>query len=276
MDLQIDGIGYHVENCGDGFPLLLLHGFTGDSSTWTPFCHDWGRHSRLISPDIIGHGRTESPDEICRYRIESAAHDLKAILNELEVFQVDVLGYSMGGRLALTFALLFPNMVRKLILESASPGLFILEDRESRCIKDAALADLIREQGMKRFVDYWEEIALFSTMKRMPLHTKEQVRNQRLGNSPQGLANSLLGMGTGSQPSWWEMLGQLKCEVLLLTGEKDEKFCRIAERMLKELNNGTWVVVKNSGHAIHVEEREKFGTIVSDFLINKIKGGISV
>jgi 2-succinyl-6-hydroxy-2,4-cyclohexadiene-1-carboxylate synthase len=266
MDVKIDAIRYHLEICGEGFPLLLLHGFTGDTSTWTPFWHDWGSHSRLIVPDIIGHGKTESPNELNRYKIESVAHDLKVILDEMGVNQVDLLGYSMGGRLALTFAILFPNMVRKLILESASPGLLTAAEREKRCMKDLELADFIKEHSIEHFVDYWEEIPLFSTMKRLPLPTRKTVRNQRLGNSPTGLANSLFGMGTGSQPSWWDKLAQLTCEVLLLTGERDEKFCGIAEKILRELKNGTWVVVENSGHAIHVEEKEKFGTIVSDFL----------
>jgi len=267
MEALINGIRYHVEVCGEGFPLLLLHGFTGDASTWTSFCHDWGQHSKLIVPDIIGHGKTESPEEIHRYQIESAANDLKSILDELDVHQVDLLGYSMGGRLALTFAVLFPDRVRKLVLESASPGLLTEEERVFRRMKDAELAKFIRENGIKPFVDYWEEIPLFSTMERLSKVINESIRATRLGNSPVGLANSLLGMGTGSQPSWWgPPLMQLECEVLLVTGAEDEKFCRIAEAMLKNLKNGTWITVKNSGHAIHVEEREKFGTIVSGFL----------
>ena len=61
------------------------------------------------------------------------------------------------------------------------------------------------------------------------------IRNQRLTNSTRGLANSLLGMGTGSQPSWWETLKQLKMPVLLITGELDKKYCEIAKKMQKSL-----------------------------------------
>lgn len=268
MEVSADNIHYHVETFGKGFPLLLLHGFTGDSSTWAPFCQDWGKSSRLIIPDIIGHGKTESPDELNHYKMESTAYHLTCILDECGVDQVDVLGYSMGGRLGLSFAFLYPNRVRKLVLESSSPGLLTEEDRERRRIKDGKLAKFINDQGMSSFVDYWEEIPLFSTMKRMSSTTKATIRNQRLCNSPKGLANSLLGMGTGAQPSWWDKLPNLSSEVLLLTGEKDKKFCRIAESMLKKLKRGTWVEIKNSGHTIHVEEPEKFGTIVSDYLSN--------
>ncbi|MCL6572687.1 MAG: 2-succinyl-6-hydroxy-2,4-cyclohexadiene-1-carboxylate synthase [Bacillus sp. (in: Bacteria)] len=270
MEIAIDDIRYNVETYGEGFPLLLLHGFTGDSSTWTPFYDIWGKHSKLIIPDILGHGKTELSNQIQRYQIEVIAHDLKEILDELGVHQVDLLGYSMGGRLALTFVMLFPDRVRKLIIESASPGLQTKKERELRRRKDAEIAQFIIKNGMETFVDYWEELPLFLSMKRLPPAVKRQIKAQRLDNSTMGLANSLLGMGTGSQPSWWGTpLQQLTCEVLLLTGTEDKKFSDIAGSMLTELKNGSWITFETCGHAIHVEEPEKFGTIVSDFLITR-------
>ena len=268
MEIDIEKVSYHIETCGEGFPLLLLHGFTGDASTWTAFCEDWGKHSSLIIPDIIGHGNTEAPEQLNRYKIESAAKDLNDILTKLGVKKVDLLGYSMGGRLALTFAILFPDKIRKLILESTSPGLLTEDERNQRCMKDGELAHFIKEKGIEAFVDYWGKIPLFSTMENLSSKVKESIRQQRLSHSTLGLANSLLGMGTGAQPSWWGKLHQLENDVLLLTGEKDKKFCRIAEKMQKSLKNSSWMVIENSGHAIHVEEQEKFGTIVSEFLLN--------
>ena len=275
MQVTSNDLCYHVEVCGvsEGFPFLLLHGFTGDSSTWVPFCPVWGKHSRLIIPDIIGHGKTEAPNEIHRYSIEAAAADIIKLLDQLEIAQIDVLGYSMGGRLALTIALVYPERVRKLILVSASPGLKTEEERTFRRMKDRELADFINERGIQSFVDYWEAIPLFSTMVNLPNRTKESIREQRLSNSATGLSNSLLGMGTGSQPSWWDKLNMLSCEVLLITGEKDEKFCKIAEKMQAEMKKASWIVINDGGHAIHVEQKEKFGTIVSDFLSIKNEGG---
>jgi len=270
MRMETGEVSYHVEMCGSGFPLVLLHGFTGDSSTWTPFCDKWGGHSRLIIPDIIGHGKTDSPHDASRYQIESAARDIKEILDQLGIKQIDLLGYSMGGRLALTFAILFPEYVRKLILESSSPGLRTEEERKQRRMKDAELAEFIIEKGIKPFVDHWEKIPLFSTMQRLSPEINEIIRRQRLGNTAQGLANSLLGMGTGSQPSWWERLHDLSAEVLLVTGKEDTKFCGIAEKMAAAIKNVTWLTVENSGHTIHVEETEKFGTMISDFLSNNL------
>ncbi len=268
MEMMIDGVRYHIEVCGEGNPLLLLHGFTGDSSTWSSFCSIWGEHSKLIIPDIIGHGKTGAPADLNRFSIESAAADLAQILEQLGIKKVNLLGYSMGGRLALTFAVLFPEKVNCLILESASPGLSSESERNERRMKDRELAQFIKENGISSFVDYWENIPLFQTMVNLTEAVKDSIRQQRLSQSEEGLASSLLGMGTGSQPSWWEKLAQLENKVLLLTGKKDVKFCNIAEKMQKLLMHSTWITFENSGHAIHVEEKEKFGTIVSEFLAN--------
>ena len=266
--MVIDGILYHVDTIGEGFPLLLLHGFTGDSTTWKPFFSQWSQTRKIILVDIIGHGKSASPTDVQRYDIVSVANDMKQILEQLEIEKADVLGYSMGGRLALSFALLFPEYVNKLLLESSSPGLETDEERESRKIQDEKLGNLIEANGIERFVDYWENIPLFSTQKNLPLHKQLEIRQQRLQNSVTGLKNSLVGMGTGSQPSWWDKLQELEAETLLLTGELDQKFCLISEKMVKRMKRAEWKNIKSCGHAIHVEQPEKFGTMVSEFLSN--------
>lgn len=266
MRHMIDGIRYHVETFGEGYPLILLHGFTGDSSTWHPFRESWGSHAKLIGIDIIGHGKTEAPEDVERYRMLSVVDDLFLLMEKLRFPKADFLGYSMGGRLALSFAAKYPTKVRKLVLESASPGLESAEERKQRILADEKLAKLIKEEGIEAFVDYWENIPLFESQKTLPFEVRKNIRDQRLKNSEVGLTNSLKGMGTGTQPSWWEELKELKMETLLITGSKDEKFCRIAKKMKENIEVCNWVTVEDCGHAIHVEKCEKFGTIVSGFL----------
>ncbi|QED49064.1 2-succinyl-6-hydroxy-2,4-cyclohexadiene-1-carboxylate synthase [Cytobacillus dafuensis] len=277
MNFVINGIRYHVEIWGNpiGRPLLLLHGFTGNGASWREFETQWQDYSYLISVDIIGHGKTDSPKELHKYEIESAASDLYTLLEEMKIEQTDLLGYSMGGRLALTFALLYPEKVRKLILESSSPGLETDMEREARRLQDEKLANRIQVQGIEEFVDYWENIPLFESQKRLPEMIRRKLRMERLMNSTVGLMNSLKGMGTGSQPSWWGKLEKLTAPVLFITGSIDEKFCRIAERMQKEVKNGEWITVDDCGHAIHVEKPKIFGTIVREFLSHEIGKKIS-
>jgi 2-succinyl-6-hydroxy-2,4-cyclohexadiene-1-carboxylate synthase len=268
MKTIINGVRYHVEQCGDGFPLVLLHGFTGAASTWEPFCPMWGKHSTLLMVDLPGHGQTESPGDTGRYDIKNVANDIKKLLDDLGIEKTDMLGYSMGGRTAITFANLYPERIRKLVLESTTPGLENPAERETRVQQDHKLALKIESEGLEKFIDFWESIPLFRTQLNLPNELREQIRSQRLMNNPIGLANSLRGMGTGAQPSWWDELTNFNFETLLITGELDKKFCLIADDMASKLPNAKHLSINDCGHAIHVEEREKFGTIVSEFLSN--------
>lgn len=268
MKIICRDVAYHVEIIGIGEPLLLLHGFTGNIDTWKFLSPTLSSHFQLILVDIIGHGKTGVPVEVDRYQIEQVASDLKNILEQLAISKAHILGYSMGGRLALTFAILYPQCVRSLLLESTSPGLETKEERMERRKQDQQLANRILTNDMEAFVDYWENISLFESQKKLSLETRMLIRQQRLAHSPLGLANSLLGMGTGSQPSWWDKLEYMKFPVLLVTGELDLKFCKIAERMQQRLRNREWLTINNVGHAIHVEDGEKFGKIISEFLMN--------
>ena len=269
MDFVTNGIRYHVDIWGEGFPILLLHGFTGSGEGWQEFMPYWEGHSMAIAPDIIGHGKSDSPVELTSYQIEVVAQNLNALLEHLQIEKTDILGYSMGGRLALTFAVKYPEKVRRLILESSSPGLSTEEERKARRIQDEKLALQIKEQGIQQFVEYWENIPLFQSQKQLPESVRTSIRKQRLSNNEVGLMNSLNGMGTGVQPSWWNALEQLQLPTLLITGEKDEKFCRIAKQMAESLKNSKWVSIMECGHAIHVEKPDIFGTMVSEFLTNE-------
>jgi 2-succinyl-6-hydroxy-2,4-cyclohexadiene-1-carboxylate synthase len=269
MNIDVHGVSYYVRRTGQGEPLVLLHGFTGSSDTWTPFLSMWEQHFQCISVDIIGHGKTESPADPSRYSVDKAAKDLLAILDYFQIQKANFLGYSMGGRLALSFAVLHPSRVHKLILESATPGLRTEAERKERRKQDEDLARLIETDGIRAFVDRWENHPIFNSQKRLPDEKKQSLKLQRLENHPLGLANSLRGMGTGVQPSWWDQLSSITFPVLLLTGELDEKFCRIAEEMNKLIPNSLWIKIKDAGHAIHVEQAKIFGKIIVDYLSNK-------
>lgn len=273
MRLQVNGLSYHVEMCGDGPPLLVLHGFTGSSATWHPFLPAWSRHCRVIAVDLPGHGRTDAPRESARYGTEAVVDDLCRLLDELSVDKVAVLGYSMGGRLALSLSMLRPERVCALILESSSPGLAGEAERAARVKHDEALATRIEREGIAPFVAFWEDLPLFAPVKRLPDDIQARLRAGRLANRPHGLAGSLRGMGTGVQPSWWARLAELDVPVQLIAGELDGKFCDIAVRMQAALPDSRLVVVPDAGHLVHVEKPELFATIVVDFLKSILNTG---
>ncbi|MFP3125060.1 2-succinyl-6-hydroxy-2,4-cyclohexadiene-1-carboxylate synthase [Ectobacillus funiculus] len=275
MLIKLGGMHYEYEITGSGDALLLLHGFTGSKDVWRRFFPLWSHDLQVIAVDLPGHGKTDSPSDWARYSIEQTAADMIALLDALKIKQAHVLGYSMGGRLAITIASLYAERVRSLVLESCTPGLESEEEREERKRQDQQQADFIMEHGLEAFVERWENIPLFASQQQLPYSVREQMRQQRLQNNPLGLANSLRGMGTGMQPSWWSSLHRLCMPVLLLGGEYDEKFLRILQCMEQRLPNAEFVQVSGAGHTIHVEQPEKFDTIVRSFFqAQYLEGGL--
>jgi len=268
MLVNLNGVRYSYEITGEGETLLLFHGFTGSKQTWDPFINEWSKSFQVLSIDLLGHGETDSPNDPNRYTIENACKDIQTLLDQLNITQIYLLGYSMGGRLALSFTCLYPRYVKKLILESSSPGLKTLLEREERVKSDEKLVQMISKQGLKEFINYWERIPLFQSQQVLSETRKKVIRKERENQNPIGLMNSLKGMGTGAQQSWWEQLHNINIPVLLLVGEFDKKFCTIAEEMKESIPQSRLIKINGAGHAIHVEQAEKFGKIVEEFLLD--------
>ena len=117
---------------GHGPPLLLLHGFTGSGESWEPLLPALCEHIRVLTVDLPGHGRTRVPDEVAAYSMPRVVETLAEMLVASNAAPAHVLGYSMGGRVALALAAHAPHLVQRLILESASPGLATHEERTPR------------------------------------------------------------------------------------------------------------------------------------------------
>lgn len=269
MEVTANGVNYHIRAAGEGPPLIVLHGFTGASVNWEPFFSSWGRHVQVFALDIIGHGRTDAPANPERYTMNRAALDLVTILDGLAVDRAHILGYSMGGRLALTTAVRYPNRVKTLVLESGSPGLKTQRERAERSKRDEALADRIERDGVASFAEAWGKLPLFATQSAA---AREKLYRQRLQNRAHGLANSLRGMGTGAQASLWNDLSTLAVPVKLVTGEYDEKFCKIAAEMAARLPNADFEAVPEAGHTVHVEQADIFDKMVIEYVTQKRKG----
>lgn len=263
--IQANGIYHFVTVSGEGEPLVLLHGFTGSSASWAVQRAAFSSHFRTIAVDLLGHGRTDSPADPNRYRMEQAAADIIAILDKLKAVSAHLLGYSMGGRLALYLVIHYPDRFRSLVLESASPGLETPASRAERQKQDNALADWIEANGIEAFVERWEQLPLWASQAQLPPETRQALREQRLQNNPTGLANSLRGMGAGVQPSLWPHLGELRLPVLLLAGELDSKFVAINRQMHEQITPAQLQIVSQAGHTIHLERPSRFNQLILEF-----------
>jgi len=172
----------------------------------------------------------------------------------------------MGGRLALHYALKYPQRVTRLVLESSSAGLATEEERSTRRDTDAALADRIVRLGVEAFIDDWEALPLFASQAELSTDARATIRELRLRNAPISLSASLRGLGPGSLPSLWERLTDITLPTLVLVGELDEKFAEVGERMAAAMPNARLVVIPSAGHAIHVEQPKAWCRAVTSFL----------
>ncbi|MGN0861451.1 MAG: alpha/beta fold hydrolase [Candidatus Spyradosoma sp.] len=233
--------------------IFALHGFTGTGA-------DFECARRFFPEDAF---RWDAPDipplalpetlAFLRERAERLRAGTRAPLS--------LLGYSMGGRLALHLARTFPwRAGDRLVLVSASPGLADARERALRREADEALARKIdAAESAEAFYSEWRKIPLIATQERQPSPWRERLRARRAAADKSVWAAHLRALGTGTLPSLWEGLEEIPApETLLVVGEEDEKFRRLAERMREAIPRSRVETVPACGHSPHLENPAAF------------------
>lgn len=254
---------YAYRLVGKGEVVALFHGFTSTQNTWNKLVAKLSEQYQVLTIDLPGHGQTQIKQG---KTMRDFSDDFKALLDELNIKKIHLLGYSMGGRTALSFAHYYPQMIQSLILESASPGIADSELRTQRKMADKALAEKIQTKGIESFVNYWESLPLFKTQQKLPLTVQNQIRNERLSQSSLGLAQSLIYMGTGTQESLWNELSQLEFPLTLIVGSEDFKFIDINKQMNELYKTAKLYTIKKAGHCVHLEQTAEFIEVVHKHL----------
>ncbi len=248
-------------------PALLLHGFLGRGADWTPVA---GRLAprRVLAPDWLDDaladvpGPTSAPDDpgpdaepadVADPRPGSlawASDRLAGRLDAAGIAQADVAGYSMGGRLALMFAVRHSERVRRLVLVSATPGLRTPEERAARRAHDAALArDLATD--FPRFLVRWTRQPVFASLSDAQ---RDAIEADRLAHvDPARAARALVAMGTGAMPSLWEPLRRLRVETHAVAGALDPTYAALATSEAMTAAGVRATVLPGAGHALLTE-----------------------
>ena len=143
--LVANGLSCYYELHGQGEPLVLIHGLGGDSAFWDGSLSALAPHFQLVVYDLRGSGRTLAVDT--PYSMALLADDLAALLTALRIEQAHVLGFSLGGNVALAFARQYPERVSKLVLAAT----FATMNRQARLFLDAVL-DTYAQSGSARLV----------------------------------------------------------------------------------------------------------------------------
>lgn len=226
--------------------IVLLHGFTHTGASWDPVIAALGERYRAIAPDIRGHGSASDADPVT---LDAVIDDIR----RLAPGRFPLVGYSMGGRMALHVALAMPERIDRLVLIGASPGIADPQERRARRQSDEQLAAEVERSEIEEFARRWAQTPVLAGL---PEEVLARVHADRLRSTPAGLARALRGLGTGALPSLWDRLGELGMPVTLVVGERDEKFRAIAAQMAALIQQATVEVVPGAGHAVHLEAPE--------------------
>lgn len=226
--------------------IVLLHGFTQTGASWAPVIAELGaryRDAGVLAPDARGHGAAAARRPV----------DFDACVSEVSALaprRFTLVGYSMGGRLALHVALAHPDRVDRLVLIGATAGIVDPVRRARRRAADLALADRLDREPIEAFARRWAAQPLFAGQ---PPAVAAAAHADRLRNTPSGLAASLRGIGTGAMAPLWERLGELAMPVAVLAGERDAKFRAIGADLAARIPAASFAVVPGAGHAVQLE-----------------------
>jgi 2-succinyl-6-hydroxy-2,4-cyclohexadiene-1-carboxylate synthase len=164
-----------------------------------------------------------------------------------------LVGYSMGGRLALNAALELGERVERLVLISANAGIEDAGERAARRREDEALAAEIERGSIEQFVLRWRGVGLFAND---PEWVKDQVAEDERRCTPALLAACLRGLGVGAIEPMWERLGTLAMPVAVVAGAEDAAYVMAAGRLAAAIPQASFRAVARVGHRVALQAPE--------------------
>jgi 3-oxoadipate enol-lactonase len=259
--LSISGLDFHYKEKGQGFPVVLIHGYTGNLRNWTLQVRQVAQKYRTISLDLRGHGLSIKPTRREDYSLELFAGDVYGLLNALAVPECYLVGHSMGGMVAQEFVLRHPEMVRALVLVDTAADVPQGLPWQER----ARLRELARTEGME---------AVFEEMIRTPPLASQLVaenpqlidvwREQFLMTSLEGYL--YCGQVIGNRRPLLEDLSQIRVPTLIICGELDEPFLEPSRRMHQRIAGSELVIIAGAGHTPTLEKPLEFNQALLSFL----------
>ncbi|WCJ35750.1 2-succinyl-5-enolpyruvyl-6-hydroxy-3-cyclohexene-1-carboxylate synthase [Euphorbia peplus] len=257
--------------------VVFLHGFLGTGEDWISIMTAISGSVRCISIDLPGHGASKMQN--CSSKdakwdatlsVEIVSNLLYKLIQEITPGKVTLVGYSLGGRIALHMALRHVDKINGAVIISGSPGLEDEMERKVRLAKDVSRSRLLIAYGLHMFVDTWYAAELWNSLRSHP-RFKAIVSSRLFHDDVFGLAKVLSGLSVGGQIPLWKNLKQCSLPLLLIVGEKDRKFKAISEKMCSEIGQSREgrceiVVVPSCGHAVHIENPLSVVGALSQFL----------
>ncbi|MGY5451564.1 2-succinyl-6-hydroxy-2,4-cyclohexadiene-1-carboxylate synthase [Agarivorans sp. MS3-6] len=252
--------GQHQRPC-----LVLLHGFLGSGSDWRAVIAALSQHYYCVTIDIPGHGMSAQQRLKPRAAFKDFSHQLSACLKRLKVTHYSLLGYSLGGRLALHHALLAPKGLQQLIIESAHTGLSDDQERKQRLDHDKKWAERWLTEPLEKLLDDWYQQGIFANLSS---EQRQQLITKRSQQDRQGIAATQVACSVGLQADLAQQLGRLKMPLDFIGGSLDNKYQGLAKQLSQNTPSLRWHSINNAGHNCHFEQPTLFLQQLSQCLKN--------
>ncbi len=274
--------------------VVLLHGFLGSHADWHDLMNFFASRFDVVAVDLPGHGKSiddlfeaprsdhatidkvgrgDSPSRCSdtsatsmnRHSMPGAAQAVLQCMDAESIETATIVGYSMGGRLALYLAMHAPERCQKVVMESSSPGLLMPNQAAARVRADEAWARRFETEPLSDVLTDWYAQPIFSTLTNQS-EIVEKMMQQRLQNEGRAVARSLRGMSVGAQTPLWDRLSELQRDVWVVTGERDAKYRQVAAEMMKRSPRIRSVCVPDAGHNAHAERPNAYQRVLEDIL----------
>ena len=264
---NINGVDLSYEVAGQGEEVVFLHGYTGSSQDWINQVPVLSPKYRVITPDQRGHGKSAAPSGDGDYSMQIFRDDVFTLLKMLNVRQCCLVGHSLGGFIALEFALAHPDMLTGLVLVDTSSGEF--ERPAGFAELRQKLDELARSQGVEAAFEY-EAANNPTRIERFQKHPEQReiVRRKMLMTSVDGYVYIAKAMGKWQPVT--ARISEIKVPTLIYWGDEDLPFFNAVQILKEGIAGSELITVNGVGHSPHEEAPDVFNEALLRFL-NRIK-----
>jgi 3-oxoadipate enol-lactonase len=262
----INGIEINYRESGEGFPLLLIHGFTGNLRNWALQAPVLTRGFRMVSIDQRGHGHSEKPTRPEDYSLQLMAEDTYGLLQHLGIDRCYLIGHSMGGMVAQHFALAHPEPVKALVLVDTAAEVTSRMHTEEH----ARLVEIARDDGM--------EAAFEEQLRINPMADQIRDQPQLLGLWRQQFlltsreAYIYCARAIARREPLLDKLQAIEVPTLIICGENDDPMVEASRRMHERIAGSELVIIRGAGHTPQIEKAPEFNRALSEFLARVHEG----
>jgi len=269
MRISANGTDMNYELAGEGECLTLIHGFTDNLNMWFGQTPQFSKTCKVLTYDVRGFGLTErqesraevAGDDAVPYSIGLFADDLRELLRALDIESVCVLGYSMGGRIALEFALRYPEMTRGVIFSNSGIGAPVAPDMVER---RKMMEGVLEMADINMIAEIMTAASFSPDFGQTNPEAYQKYKDIKLQNDPADYL-SVMRMLVGAVDSLPD-LARLACPALIIAGERDGLMEPEAVEHMKTAIKGADVVMLPTGHASAIEMPEEYNRAVLDFI----------